>query len=70
MDLSAEVSSLIADLPGDLQTPVTRWFERLSDTQATQPDEAILPNLVRLVACSEYGANTLLLYLPELCDHL
>ncbi len=70
MDLSAEVSSLIADLPGDLQTPVTRWFERLSDTHATQPDEAILPNLVRLVACSEYGANTLLRYWPELCDHL
>ena len=70
MESSAAIRSAIADLPAGLQTPVSRWFERLSDMHATPPDEATLPNLTRFVACSEYGANTLLRFWPELCEHL
>ncbi len=70
MESSAAITSAIAGLPAELQTPVSRWFERLSDRHATPPDEAMLPNLVRLVACSEYGGNTLLRFWPELCDRL
>ena len=70
MTLSAEISNSIAELPGELQAPVSRWFERLAELHDMQPAAAILPNLVRLVACSDYAANTLLRFWPELCNHL
>ena len=56
-------------MPGELQAPVSRWFERLADQRGAAPDDS-LPNLVRVVACSEFAANTLLRYWPELGGRL
>ncbi len=66
MEASTALTRAIESLPAELKTPVTLWFERLSDTHDTLPDDVVLPSLVRLLACSEFGANTLLRYWPEL----
>ena len=70
MDASAAEKNAIQSLPPELQSPVTLWLQRLRDTHAARPTDDVLPKLVRLVACSEFGANTLLRYWPELGDRL
>lgn len=51
--------SAVAELPEALQTIATRWLERLDATHgiANLPRELTAP-LMRLVACSEFAANT------------
>lgn len=59
MKLSATINSVIASLPAPLQAPTTRWFDRLCESHA-EPAAADLPDLARVVACSEFAANELL----------
>ena len=54
-----EVAQHIADLPEKLQPAVERWFERFSEQDAVIPSEYAAA-VVRLVACSEFAAKTLL----------
>jgi glutamate-ammonia-ligase adenylyltransferase len=70
MDASSALTSAIEGLPPELKSPVTLWFERLSATHNALPADAVLPNLVRLLACSEFAANTLLRYWPDLGGRL
>ncbi len=48
----------INDLPGILRPPVRLWFEHLQECHPVVPAELIAP-LVRIVACSEFAANTI-----------
>ena len=58
---NSRIADATSALPPELQSPVERWFERLdgqhglSDLPAEQADA-----LVRLVACSEFGASVVL----------
>ena len=70
MDLPPEVRNAIADLPAELRAPVSRWFERLPSQRDALPAHEILNKLVRVVACSEFAAKTLLRYWPEIRDRL
>ncbi len=70
MELSAAVSNVIAGLPAELRAPVSRWFERLSSQYDVALADEILPDLARVVACSEFAASTLLRYWPEVGDRL
>ena len=73
METPAALTNAIEGLPAELKTPVMLWFERLwdmYDTHDMRPADARIPELVRLVACSEFGANTLLRYWPEIGDRL
>jgi glutamate-ammonia-ligase adenylyltransferase len=54
-----EVAQHIADLPDKLQPAVERWFERFSQQGAVIPS-GYAAAVVRLVACSEFAAKTLL----------
>ena len=65
MELSAAVSGAIAGLPAELRAPVSRWFERLSETGVAPPADEFLADLARVVACSEFAAKTLLRFWPE-----
>lgn len=49
----------IRTLPGELQEVAGRFFERLNADHEL-PDPALMPNLARVAACSEFAANTLL----------
>lgn len=55
------IASAVHSLAQELQLPVKRWFERLSDRHdlSELPAERV-PSLVRLVACSEFGARVVL----------
>ena len=55
------IASATDALAQELQPPVERWFERLNDQHGLLqlPAEQVAP-LVRLVACSEFGANVVL----------
>ena len=70
MELSAAVNGAIAGLPAELRAPASRWFERLSESDVASPADEILADLARVVACSEFAANTLLRFWPEVCDRL
>ena len=58
---NSRIADATSALPPELQSPVERWFERLdgqhglSDLPAERADA-----LVRLVACSEFGASVVL----------
>jgi len=55
------VAKATAALPQELQSPVTRWFERLNEKRGLPELQAEqVEPLVRLVACSEFGANVVL----------
>jgi [glutamine synthetase] adenylyltransferase / [glutamine synthetase]-adenylyl-L-tyrosine phosphorylase len=70
MEASAILKNAIESLPPELRLPVTLWFERLADSHDANPDDGVIPELVRLVACSEFGGNTLLRYWPDLDGRL
>ena len=70
MKPSAVQKSAIAGLPLELQSPVALWFERLSDRHDVVVADDVLDELVHFLACSEFGANTLLRYWPDLGDRL
>ena len=70
MELSAAVNGAIAGLPAELRAPVSRWFERLSESDAAPPADEILADLARVVACSEFAANNLLRFWPEIGSRL
>ena len=55
------IASAVHSLAQELQLPVKRWFERLTDRHdlSELPAERVLP-LARLVACSEFGAQVVL----------
>jgi hypothetical protein len=51
----------LRQLPPVLRAPVARWFERLASEHVAKPiPENVLPDLVRVLAVSEFAGNTLL----------
>lgn len=56
----------IDKLPRELRETAERWLERLYETHGDSPDLAAAPNLLRLVSSSEFGANMLLRYWPDI----
>ena len=69
MGRSAAINEAIEALPAELKDPVSRWFERLAE-QNPLPEAAVVPDLVRVVACSEFAAGVLLKCWDELGDRL
>lgn len=55
----AAVNDAIASLPGALREPTARFFERLLAEHGA-PEAALVPDLCRVVACSEFAGNVLL----------
>ena len=64
----------IGRLPPDLRAPVTHWLERLQEESPgpfiVPGDGASIPGLVKLVACSEFAANTLIRHWTWFCAEL
>jgi len=58
---ASRIAEATSTLPQELRHPVERWFERLDDQRGLSglPAEQVEP-LVRLVACSEFGASVVL----------
>ncbi|MDH3746633.1 MAG: bifunctional [glutamate--ammonia ligase]-adenylyl-L-tyrosine phosphorylase/[glutamate--ammonia-ligase] adenylyltransferase [Gammaproteobacteria bacterium] len=69
MKLSATINSVIDSLPTALQATTIRWFDRLCESYAA-PAAADLPDLARVVACSEFAAGVLLRNWATLGDKL
>jgi len=57
----ATIEASIDALPTDLADIASRWFERISALQQTDRlEEKVIAQLARVVACSDFAANTLL----------
>lgn len=69
MSASAAITTAIESLPTTLQAPTTRWFDRLCDSHDA-PAAEDLPDLARIVACSEFAAGVLLRDWANLGDKL
>ena len=59
--VESRIVAAIDSLPTDLGRPIGQWFERLAEQQSLSSisDENVT-SLVRLVACSEFGATVIL----------
>jgi glutamate-ammonia-ligase adenylyltransferase len=66
MTTAADIQGTISTLPAELQECAARWCERLQEAHGAVCDAAVAPTVLRLVASSEFGGNTLLRYWPEI----
>jgi glutamate-ammonia-ligase adenylyltransferase len=63
MDLAqkAKIGAAVEALPVQLRDIASRWFDRLtSEKPLDRLDDRLIPQLARLVACSDFAATTLL----------
>jgi glutamate-ammonia-ligase adenylyltransferase len=63
MDLAqkAKIDAAVEALPVQLRDIASRWFDRLtSEKPLDRLDDRLIPQLARLVACSDFAATTLL----------
>jgi len=56
-----KIAATVDALPDELRDGTSVWFDRLLETHpGVEPGDKTIDTLVRLVACSEFAANTLL----------
>jgi glutamate-ammonia-ligase adenylyltransferase len=59
--LQSKIAAAVEQLPKELRETVSRWFERLeAERQCAGLTAGLIDALTKLVACSEFAANTLL----------